>query len=149
MIAAASVRRWCEAQRVADGKRWSGEACDTTLSLDLSAGDCLEIRARLRREPGGAVALTVARHASGAGIPIVWQGDLLTVGGHGIHLASGNEFELHAVIDRTTVEVFADGGRSVVTRVVQRDQRGEGLTLAVAGAISGVIEWWALAACRQ
>ncbi len=85
--------------------RWMGDA-----SADL--GDAVECRGVLR----GPATLTLAGHA------LIWDGSSLTVDGAAYALRPG-DLRLHVVADRSVVEVFADDGRTVVTRVTVADKR--------------------------
>lgn len=79
-------------------QRWNG--------TPLAIGDACRLRGRLL--PGA----TVTAH----GHELAWDGAQLSVDGASWPLA-GATLDLDAWIDRSVIEVFADGGRTVVTRV--------------------------------
>ena len=88
-------------------------------------GDACRLRGHLR--PGAR--LTVNGHE------LAWDGAQLSVDGGSWPLTAA-ALELDAWIDRSVIEVFADGGRTVVTRVRVDDRadgqlRGAGATLTV------------------
>jgi len=88
-------------------------------------GDGCRLQGRLR--PGA--------HLTINGHELAWNGTQLSVDGGSWPLAAAT-LDLDAWIDRSVIEVFADGGRTVVTRVRVDDQadgrlRGEGAELSV------------------
>jgi sucrose-6-phosphate hydrolase SacC (GH32 family) len=54
------------------------------------------------------------------GVEIRWDGAALTVAGVPVELPAGPErsLDLHIFLDKSILEVFADGGRVAMTRVV-------------------------------
>ena len=70
------------------------------------------------------------------GINVVWDGRYLTVGDTVLDLDLA-QLDLHLVVDRTVIEVFADGGRRVITRIVAVPNRDE---LVVVTASKAVIQ---------
>lgn len=87
------------------------------------AGDAVDCTAVLR----GPASLRLA------GTEIGWDGRFLLVGGGAYELAV-DELRLRVLVDRSVVEVFADDGRCVVTRVVHVAQRDTRVLLRCAGA---------------
>lgn len=76
------------------------------------AGDAVDCLARL----DGPACLRLA------GIEVAWDGAHLAVGGGAWPIAA-RELRLRILIDRSVVEIFADDGRSVITRVVHPASR--------------------------
>ena len=70
------------------------------------------------------------------GINVGWDGSHLTVGDAAIEL-SVTTLELHLFVDRTVIEVFADGGRTVITCVITAPARDE---LVVVSSIHAVVD---------
>jgi sucrose-6-phosphate hydrolase SacC (GH32 family) len=87
----------------------------------LTIGDGCRVQGRLR--PG--------THFAVHGHEVAWDGAQLSVDGDNWQLAAA-ELEIDAWIDRSVIEVFADGGRTVITRV-RVDDNADG-TLRGAGA---------------
>jgi beta-fructofuranosidase len=94
-------------------------------------GDALEIQLSLRMEPAAASGLRLKRAAAAGlrvrssgdgqrGVEIRWDGATLTVAGCTAELPAnaGRELSLGVFLDRCVLEVFANGGRVAVTRII-------------------------------
>lgn len=81
-----------------------------------------------------------------AGIEFAWDGRYLHLDGASYEMPAG-VLALRVLVDRSVVEVFADGGRRVVTRVVYREDRGVPAAL-VADAVRCQVEVYRLRSCR-
>ena len=108
-----------EALRVGEPTHWSG-IVDGKVVIDADAGHSVEVHATLRR-PG-------TLHV--AGIPLTWDGDAIHLGGSASPLTVDGALDLVVFVDRTTVEVFADEGRTVLTRVVYPERRDPEVALS-------------------
>ena len=95
------------------------------------SGDALEIQATLRLEPpeesglrmkkAAAAGLRVRSSGDGhRGVEIRWDGARLSVAGCSVDLPAevGSELTLDIFLDKSLLEVFANGGRVAMTRVV-------------------------------
>jgi sucrose-6-phosphate hydrolase SacC (GH32 family) len=85
------------------------------------AGDALEIRLSLRMEPAAAAGLRVRSSGdSQRGVEIRWDGATLTVAGCTAELPAdaGRTLSLDVFLDKCILEVFANGGRVAMTRIV-------------------------------
>jgi beta-fructofuranosidase len=95
------------------------------------AGDALEIQLSLRMEPAEGSGLLMERAAAaglrvrssgdgGSGVEIRWDGTTLTVAGCSAELPAdpGCELSLHVFLDKSLLEVFANGGRVAMTRII-------------------------------
>ncbi len=99
------------------------------------AGDTLELIAEL--DPGQArqVGLQVRRSTDGArSVKIVYDGRELDVAGTRtpLRLAAGEKLVVHVFLDRSVVEVYANG-RACVTRVVAADESDLGVAAFATG----------------
>jgi beta-fructofuranosidase len=65
-----------------------------------------------------------------AGIPLVWDGEGIELGGTRCELQVDRALDLTVFVDRTTVEVFADEGRTVLTRVLYPERRDADVALS-------------------
>ncbi len=99
---------------------WSGRLSGERI-LATDAGRSIEVRAR----SSGGFTMRLA------GIPLRWDGRYLAVGDGTYEVLNG---DFHIFVDRTTVEVFADAGRIVITRVVYPTERQESAVIAADGA---------------
>lgn len=143
------VPAWLAALAVGAEQTWQGSVPTTPWCLDAVAGDQVVVRAVFTRAPGASVALAVARAADGSAHTIAWRGDRLHVVNQATLLAGvTDQLDLVVVIDRSLIEVFADSGRTVVTRINRRTQRGEALELVAYGAVQASCRWQRLRAAR-
>jgi len=108
--------------------------------LDAEAGDELVLDLDLRRDPGAGVVVEIGRNpADGEAMPVVWRGDRVVVAGQA-HVVPGigDHLDLRILVDRSLIEIFANGGRTVITRI------GHGAVAALArGALvlNRVLSW--------
>ena len=113
-------------------------------------GDALEIQALL--EPGDAtVILRVRRSADGQrSVDITYDGAILNVAGTAIPLTLGLDepLKLQLFLDKTLLEVFVNGGRIAVTRVIDAPVADVGVELVAQGGNASVIalEAWTMQA---
>jgi len=127
----------------------AGTAIGETLPLlaDLQR-DALEIQALL--EPGdGNVRLRLRRSADGRrSVDITYAGAVLDVAGTQTPLALGVDepLKLHVFLDKSLLEVFVNGGRVAVTRVIDAPGEDVGVELVIQGNGASVIalEAWVL-----
>lgn len=149
-IRQAILPAWLEALADGPAQTWAGAIPGEGIILDAEAGDQLDIRVVWRRAPGGSVALLCGEAENGAAFTIAWRGDRLHVCGHAVVVPESlTELDLHLVVDRALIEVFADQGRTVVSRVHLRTQRGAVLRQVAAGnAVAAEVSWRRLRAAR-
>lgn len=126
------------------------ELNDQTRRLSQLDGDTLEMRLRVRPSAGAkaGLLLRVAEHGGGA-VAIETDGQKLWVAGQEIALPSrapDAPVELHAFLDKSVLEVFADSGAVVVTKVLDVPVADVGVALRVQGgtAVFDVVEGWPL-----
>ncbi len=104
-------------------------------------GDVLELQALL--EPGdGNVLLRLRRSTDGArSVDIAYDGAVLNVAGTQTPLALGlNEpLKLHVFLDKSLLEVFVNGGRIAVTRVIEAHEEDIGVELVTQGSSASII----------
>jgi beta-fructofuranosidase len=95
-----------------------GEITEGTHPVGDRSTDPIEVEARLRL----GTAKTVGLRLGGRGaVEIAFDGKSLSVAGHSVELPSRTDpdtIDLHVFLDRRVVEVFANEGRTVITRVV-------------------------------
>jgi sucrose-6-phosphate hydrolase SacC (GH32 family) len=128
-------------------QHWKGSLRNSLYELDAEAGDQLLVDLKMEREPGASVLCEIGRASDGSNHSIAWRGDRLVIAGHASILQGvGEVLDLRIVVDRGLIEVFADGGRTVVTRTNQRRSRGAGLRITTAGAVHIEAEWQKLRA---
>ncbi len=87
-----------------------------------ASGNALEIQTTLRLGRAVAAGLRVRSSGDGQrGVEIRWDGVNLTVAGISVALAANadRELSLQVYLDKCILEVFADGGRVAMTRIVQ------------------------------
>ncbi|WP_422928178.1 glycoside hydrolase family 32 protein [Singulisphaera sp. PoT] len=127
-----SALRESQATRVA-----STELGETPAVLPKVSGDTLEIEAKLGLGTAKAVGLAVRRSADGKhAVTIRYDGEQLDVAGVKVplKLAEGEKvLRLHLYLDRSVVEVYADGGRVAVTRVVDAGESDLGVAAFAEG----------------
>jgi beta-fructofuranosidase len=85
------------------------------------AGDALELQLALQLGGAAAAGVRLCSADDGqGGVEIRWDGAALTVAGVPVELPAGPErsLDLHIFLDKSILEVFADGGRVAMTRVV-------------------------------
>lgn len=140
------------------GRHWSvpTQAVAGTVALHAIAGDALEIVAelaagsaasfglRVRKGPGeesvvgydvAARELFVDRRRSGN---VGFHGDFPGRHAAGLALADGR-LRLHVFVDRSSVEVFAGGGRTVITERIFPDPASQGVEVWAAGGIATLV----------
>jgi beta-fructofuranosidase len=117
------------------------EAGQSLAALDIAegsqmlpglAGDALEIQVALRLGTANAAGLRLRSGGDGErGVEIRWDGEALAVGGVSVSLPAGPErsLDLHIFLDRCVLEVFADGGRVAMTRVVYPPLEDQGVAV--------------------
>ena len=121
--------------------KWSN-ACPVVLKdrghvLQAAGGDTLEVICRL--EPGDAKAcgLKVRRSDDGArAVTLRFDGKMLDVAGTRLPLQLDRDeraLALHVFLDRSVLEVFADGGRECITRVIYPGQADLGIEVFAEG----------------
>jgi beta-fructofuranosidase len=92
-----------------------------TRVLDIE-GDTLEIEAVFENADKGASGLRVRRSNDGTrALDIRWQGGTLDVFGTQVEIATAGAnktLSLHVFLDRSIIEVFINGGRQTVARVM-------------------------------
>ncbi len=117
--------------------------------IDGALGDTLEVLAEFT--PGDAVAygLKVRRSDDGSqGIPIRIEKNSVSVGGkkYAFEHESGKSLTLNVFIDKSLVEVFIDGGRVCVTRVIYSRPSDLGVEVFAEGGSTRVdsIDVWTL-----
>lgn len=125
-----------ESLRTGAPVHWSG-VVDGRVVVDGDAGHSVEVRATLR----GPATLHVA------GIPLAWDGAAIALAGTSFPLHVEGALDLVVFVDRTTVEVFADEGRAVLTRVVVPEERDSAVEIAGHDAAADVVVH-RLAPCR-
>ena len=79
----------------------------------------------MRRSDDGSRAITIS-----------YDGQTLDVAGTAVPLklaADGEQLTLHVFLDKTVVEVFANGGRECVTKVIYTPEQDLGLELFATG----------------
>lgn len=99
--------------RQGEAQTWQGTVIDQQV-LACGLVSAAEVQVRVV----GSMVLRVC------GVCVVWDGRYLTVGDTVLDLPVAT-LELHLVVDRTVIEVFADGGRTVITRILAVPHRDE------------------------
>lgn len=111
-------------------------------------GDALELQALL--EPGeGSLRLRLRRSADGSrSVDISYDGAVLDVAGTKLplHLGHDEPLKLHVFLDRTLLEVFVNGGRLAVTRVIDPPVEDRGVEFITKGGGASLIalEAWTM-----
>jgi len=104
-------------------------------------GDALELQALL--EPGdGRIVLRLRRSTDGErSVDVSYDGAVLTVAGTQMPLELGlNEpLKLHVFLDKSVLEVFVNGGRIAVTRVIDAPSEDVGLQLVTQDGSASII----------
>ena len=100
----------------------AGDALEIQLSLHLGVADAAGVRLRCAGDGKG-------------GVELRWDGSVLTVAGTAVALPAGPErqLDLHIFLDRCVLEVFADGGRSTVTRIVYPQDEDQSVAIFATG----------------
>jgi sucrose-6-phosphate hydrolase SacC (GH32 family) len=120
---------------------------DGSLLMDVQ-GDALEIQALL--EPGkGTLQLRLRRAVDGSrSVDITYDGAMLDVAGTQVPLVLGFDepLKLHVFLDKALLELFVNGGRIAVTRVIDAPVEDLGVELMAQGSSVSVIalEAWEL-----
>ena len=93
---------------------------DASRRVPGTAGNALEIGARLRPGSAAASGLRLVAPSGHRDTVVAYDGRILDVAGTRVPLqrAPGEPLVLHLFLDRSVLEVFIDGGRECVTRVV-------------------------------
>lgn len=111
-------------------------------------GDVLELQVLL--EPGdGKVLLRLRRSTDGRrSVDVTYDGAVLTVAGTPTPLELGVDepLKLHVFLDKTLLEVFVNGGRIAVTRVIEAPVEDIGVELVAQDGVASIIalEVWSL-----
>lgn len=103
---------------------------DSSRVLEGMGGDAIEIELSL--DPGNSAncGILLRRSAGGEGILLQFDGQHLDVAGTEVPLSRasiGSSLDLKIFLDRSVMEVFAEDGRVVVTKVIYPDKRAVGL----------------------
>lgn len=119
---------------------------DPQVPLPEAAGDMLEVQATLALGNARAVGLRLRRIDSGemcAGA--TYDSTNLAVSGHHVPVDGGERTSLHLFLDRSVLEVFADG-RECVTRIVDPGKAGVKVEVFAEGGSARVetLEVWTL-----
>ncbi len=113
--------------------------------LAADAGDGVELDLRAR----GPLTIQLDAAQSG-GVELRWDGTSLHVAGAAYAVAAPDgELDLRLFIDRSVIEIFADGGRSVITRVVAGGERGGRAILRASDPVAVSATLHRLAPCRH
>ncbi|MBL7223696.1 MAG: GH32 C-terminal domain-containing protein [Candidatus Brocadiae bacterium] len=116
--------------------------------LREARGDTLEILARLLLGDAKAFGLRVRRSDDGSrAVTLRSDGRTLDVAGTPVPLGRGNEdrtLALHVFLDKSVLEVFVDGGRECVTRVIYPGRSDLGVEVFAEGgsATVGSLDVW-------
>jgi beta-fructofuranosidase len=111
-------------------------------------GDTLELRAEFELEDAKAFGLNVRRSTDGKkAVRISYDGTQLDVAGSkaALKLAEGQKkLTFHVFLDRSVVEVYADDGRAVVTKVIQagKDDLGVDVFATDGGTMLDRLDVW-------
>jgi beta-fructofuranosidase len=106
------------------GEGHSLGACDVSsgsMVVPGVGGDALEVQLSLNLGRAAAAGLRVRSSGDGQrGVEIRWDGATLTVGGCNAELPAGasRDLTLDVFLDKCILEVFANGGRVVMTRLI-------------------------------
>jgi len=110
---------------------------DSRYLLETVRGDCLEIQVVFALGSAEAVGLKVRRSEDGhKAVSLRYDGQILDVAGTQVPFElSGTEpgFELHLFLDKSVLEVFVNGGRAAVTRVIYPGEQDLGVELFAEG----------------
>jgi sucrose-6-phosphate hydrolase SacC (GH32 family) len=111
------------------------------------AGDACELIAELDRGAARAIGLKVRRSSDGRrGAAIVHDGETLDVAGTKVplELAAAKPLRLHVFVDRSVIEVYADGGRAVTTKVYYGEPEDVGYEIFTQGGGGKIVrlETW-------
>jgi beta-fructofuranosidase len=106
------------------------------------AGDMLELDLTLKPGPGGRCGLVVRRSAEGErGALIAWDGESLTVAEATVPFdLQGEALRLHCFLDKSLVEVFVNGGRTCISRVLKVEEQDQGVGLLCEGRGAELVE---------
>lgn len=106
-------------------------------------GDALEIQVKLQLGTAAAAGLRVRSSDDGrAGFEIRWDGTTLTVAGVAVPLSAGSDrtLELQVFLDRSILEVFANGGRVAMTRVIYPPAQDQSVAVFVEQGAAEVLQ---------
>ncbi len=133
-----------EALREGPAVTWRGVVAGAhVLAQDAGAGVELALRTR------GPLTIQLDAATSG-GVELRWDGERLHVAGAAYAIAApGGELDLRLFLDRSLLEIFADGGRAVITRVVAGGERGGRAVLSASSPVAVDATLHRLAPCRQ
>ncbi|MBX3012306.1 MAG: glycoside hydrolase family 32 protein [Caldilineaceae bacterium] len=111
-------------------------------------GDSLEIQLLLEPEEGTVVLRLRCADDGSRSVNVTYDGVVLDVAGTQVSLELGQEepLKLHIFLDRSLLELFVNGGRIAVTRVIDAPPTDVGVELAVQGGRASLIalEVWTL-----
>jgi beta-fructofuranosidase len=103
-----------------------GDSLEILLIVDVSAAEAFSLE--LRRSPDGR-----------AGVPIRWQPGRLDVHGMELDLTGCGDpgrLALRIFLDKSVMEVFVNGGRECVTRLVFKREYDQGIALTAQGLVN-------------
>jgi beta-fructofuranosidase len=111
------------------------------------AGDALEVQLSLDLQRAAAAGLRVRSSGDGQrGVDVRWDGATLTVAGCAVPLPADarRELVLQVFLDKSLLEVFADGGRVVLTRIIDPPQEDGAVEVFAEGGTAqfGGIDVW-------
>ena len=110
------------------------------------SGDVLEIKADFNHAGHGACGLRVRRSNDGKrAIDISYDKGELTVAGSKIRMAPGEKMDtlrLHVFIDKSILEIFVNGGRRTITKVIYPPEQDLGIEAYSNGEVS--VDVWPL-----
>ncbi len=112
---------------------------------------CAEVECSFSLGPASAVELRLLRADDGrSAVDVQYDGHVFDVHGTKVPYDTDGEISLHLYIDRTVIEVFIDGGRKCLTKVVYTDEGDTGLSLRALGGEARLIAFraWTLKAAR-
>ena len=127
------------------GEQQSAAALDIAAGSQVLpdiAGNTLEIELALQLGTADSAGVRLCTDSAGqGGVEVRWDGATLTVAGSQVDLPAdpARELDLHIFLDRCILEVFADGGRVAVTRIVYPQAGDQALSLFAEGGAAHVV----------
>jgi len=119
--------------------------------IDNFTGDQLEIKVKFNLFNASFCGINVLSDEEGqGGLPIVWSGDILNVGGTKVPMEAwtiNQSIDLHLFVDKKIVEVFVNGGKYCVSRQVdEKNVKGKHIALTSLGGTAKLLslEAWKL-----
>lgn len=111
------------------------------LVLAEATGDTVEVQARIALESSAVVCVDLCRPTGGDhAIPIRYDGSVLTVAETEVPLTLENGvLDLHLFLDKSVLEVFAQDGRVVVTRVIEPGAGGGDVAFSTKGGAATLV----------